>query len=58
MKLVENENEAYAYIEYPDELKSINDIVNILNKDLVDSGFDRYQYKTIKRGKKVFIERV
>lgn len=38
------------------ELKSVQRMVDGLNKDLVDSGFDRYQYQVVRRGTKTYIE--
>jgi len=29
-----------------------------MNKDLIDSGFDQYQYKAEKNGKKAYIRRI
>lgn len=40
------------------ELQSVIKMVNNLNKDLVDSGFDSYQYQVVRRGTKTYIEQV
>ena len=39
------------------ELDMVSSMVRIMNQDLVDSGFDKYQYEVIKRGKNIYIER-
>ena len=41
-----------------DDVNEVDKIVQALNKDLIDSGFDQYQYNTVKRGNKIFIERL
>ena len=38
------------------ELRSVMNKIESLNKDLVDSGFDNYQYQLVRRGKKAYIE--
>ena len=38
------------------ELQSVVKMVENLNKDLTDSGFDRYQYQVVRRGIKTYIE--
>lgn len=38
------------------ELRSVMNMIESLNKDLVDSGFDNYQYQLVRRGKKAYIE--
>ena len=38
------------------ELQSVYQIVNNLNKDLMDSGFEQYQYQVVRRGTKTYIE--
>lgn len=38
------------------ELNSVLRMVESLNKDLLDSGFDQYQYKVVRRGTKTYIE--
>jgi hypothetical protein len=38
------------------ELRSVVKMVENLNKDLTDSGFDRYQYQVVRRGIKTYIE--
>jgi hypothetical protein len=40
-----------------DDLENTARIVNNLNKDLMDSGFDQYQYQTVRRGDKIYIEK-
>ena len=40
------------------ELQSVYQIVNNLNKDLMDSGFEQYQYQVVRRGTKTYIEQI
>lgn len=60
MKLVNDKNdpELVGIITEVDDIESTVRIVNNLNQDLVDSGFDQYQYQTVRRGDKIYIERV
>lgn len=41
-----------------DEFVDVIKMVENMNKDLIDSGFDQYQYKAEKRGRKAYIRRV
>jgi len=45
-------------IEKPTEVEEFKRMVDNLNQDLVDSGFDQYRYEFIRRGNKAYIERV
>jgi len=45
-------------LDDPDEFFEITDQVQKINQDLVDSGFNQYKFKAIKRGNKAYIERV
>lgn len=45
-------------IESPDEVPQFKKMVDVLNQDLIDSGFDKYRYEFIRRGNKVYIERI
>ena len=47
--------ELVALLDSTHELSTIKGWVDNLNKDLLDSGFDQYQYKAEKRGKKAYI---
>lgn len=47
-----------VFKENDPELQSVIKMVNGLNKDLVDSGFDSYQYQVVRRGVKTYIEQV
>lgn len=38
------------------ELQNVKKMVQSLNKDLVDSGFEQYQYHLIRKGRKAYIE--
>ena len=58
MKLYEDNKQAYAILERDDEYDVIRGQVATLNQDLIDSGFDQYQYKVEKRGLKAYIRRV
>ena len=40
------------------ELDMITSTVEKLNQDLIDSGFNQYQYTVAKKGKKVYIEQI
>ena len=59
MRLVNDNNEPQLIgIETDtDDIDEIDKIVQSLNKDLQDSGFDEYQYSTVRRGKKIYVER-
>ena len=59
MRLVNDNNEPQLIgIETDtDDIEEIDKIVQSLNKDLQDSGFDEYQYSTVRRGKKIYVER-
>lgn len=57
MKLYEDNKQAYAILERDDEYDVIRGQVAILNQDLIDSGFDQYQYIAVKKGKRVYIEK-
>ena len=60
MKLMNDTNDPQllGIVEDVSDYTNTLQMVDNLNKDLIDSGFDQYQYKAIKRGKKVYIERV
>lgn len=60
MKLVNDKNnpELVGIITEADDVSDTMKMVDILNQDLIDSGFDQYQYQTVRRGNKIFIERV
>ena len=59
MKLVNDANnpELVGIITELDDVSETMKIVNSLNKDLMDSGFDQYQYQTVQRGDKIYIEK-
>lgn len=59
MKLVNDENnpQLVGIITELDDVAETMKIVNSLNKDLMDSGFDQYQYQTVQRGDKIYIEK-
>lgn len=60
MKLVNDTNspELVGIVTEVDDLQTTDNIVQSLNRDLVDSGFDNYQYETVRRGNKIYIERI
>ena len=45
-------------IEEKEDFVHVAKIVENMNKDLIDSGFEKYQYKAEKRGQKAYIRRV
>ena len=59
MKLVQDKDnpDLVGIIESSDDILVVKKMVENLNKDLVDSGFDQYQYKSVRRGNKLYIER-
>ena len=60
MKLIEDKDNPglLGIIESPEDIKNCKRMVNNLNQDLIDSGFDKYQFEFIRRGDKAYIERV
>lgn len=59
MKLVNDASdpELVGIITELDDVSETMKIVNSLNRDLIDSGFDQYQYQTVQRGDKIYIEK-
>lgn len=45
-----------AVSEDRNDFEQIRNQVENMNRALVDSGFDQYQYRAVKRGKKLYIE--
>jgi hypothetical protein len=43
-------------VETDQDIIDTQKMVNALNRDLVDSGFDKYQYQAVRRGNKLYIE--
>ena len=58
LKHSEREPALVGILESEEDLQQLNRMVNNLNHDLVDSGFEQYQYEAVRRGKKLYIERV
>jgi len=60
MKLVNDEYkpELVGIITEVDDLVTTSKIVDSLNQDLIELGFDKYKYKTVQKGAEVYIERV
>lgn len=60
MKLINDKDNPglVGIIESSDDIIDVKRMVDNLNRDLVDSGFEKYQYEFIRRGKKAYIERV
>lgn len=60
MKLINDKNDPdlLGIIEYEEDFVDIAKIVENMNKDLIDSGFEKYQYKAEKTGKKAYIRRI
>lgn len=50
-----NDPDLVGIIESKDDFVHISKIVDVMNRDLVDSGFDQYQYKAERKGKKAYI---
>jgi|TARA_Y100000389_G_scaffold204806_1_gene259796 hypothetical protein len=44
-------------IESPEDVTNVKKMIDNLNQDLIDSGFEKYQYEYIRQGDKIFIER-
>jgi len=38
------------------ELRNVEKMVSSLNQDLIDSGFEKYQYQLVRKGRKAYIE--
>lgn len=59
MKLVQDKDnpDLVGIIESSNDILVVKRMVENLNKDLIDSGFDQYQYKSVRRGNKLYIER-
>ena len=57
MKLINdiNDPELVGVIETNDDYKFVRTMVKNTNQDLRDSGFEQYQYKAEKVGKKVYV---
>lgn len=60
MKLINDgtDPELVALLDNKHELATIEGWVDHLNKDLIDSGYEQYNYKTEVRGKKAYIRKV
>lgn len=60
MRLVTDKDdpELVGYIEEEEDFRHIAEIVQNINQDLIDSGFEKYQYKVETEGPKAYIRRV
>jgi len=60
MKLINDKDDPdlLGIIEQKEDFVHVAKIVENMNKDLIDSGFEKYQYKAEKRGQKAYIRRV
>jgi len=60
MKLINDKNDPdlVGTIETKEDFIHIAKIVENMNQDLIDSGFEKYQYKAERRGRKAYIRRV
>lgn len=58
MILQDNEKEPtlLGIMQSEDEYTEIDRMVHKMNTDLVDSGFEQYQYQTVRRGNKLYVE--
>ncbi len=59
MRLINNEADPQlvGVIEDHYELQAVEKQVKNLNQDLIDSGFNQYQYKVRTKGNKVYVEK-
>ena len=44
-------------IEYPEDFKFVCDMVDHMNQELIDSGYDQYSSTAKQVGKKLYIEK-
>ena len=60
MRLITDKDdpELIGLIEEEEDFQHIAKIVENMNQDLVDSGFEKYQYKVETEGVKAYIRRV
>lgn len=60
MKLIDDKDNPglVGVIESRDDIDSCKKMVDNLNRDLVDSGFEQYKFEFIRRGNMAYIERV
>ena len=52
------EPDLLGLIEIDEDFEDLDKMVRNMNKDLVDSGFDKYQFKAECKGKKAYIRRL
>tara|TARA_Y100000356_G_C10993978_1_gene149813 strand:- start:126 stop:308 length:183 start_codon:yes stop_codon:yes gene_type:complete len=59
MKCINDDKEPtlVGLIENPEDIKWVNKVVENLNQDLRDSGFDQYNFSVKKEGEKLYIEK-
>tara|TARA_B100001175_G_C18895405_1_gene350749 strand:+ start:173 stop:373 length:201 start_codon:yes stop_codon:yes gene_type:complete len=59
MKCINDDKEPtlVGIIEKPEDINWVNNIVQGLNQDLKDSGFDQYNFSVKKEGQKLYIEK-
>lgn len=60
MKLINDERDPdlLGLIQTKNDFAEVVSMVNIMNQDLRDSGFEQYQFKAERKGKKAYIRRV
>lgn len=60
MRLINDKDDPdlLGLIEDKDDFVHISKIVENMNQDLIDSGFEKYQYKAERRGRKAYIRLV
>lgn len=60
MKLINDTNDPtlLGIMQTESDLVEVDRMVSKMNEDLIDSGFDQYQYQTIRRGNKVYVEMI
>ena len=60
MKLINDEKDPalLGLIQTKDDFIEVVNMVDHMNQDLRDSGFEQYQFKAERKGKKAYIRRV
>lgn len=60
MKLINDERDPdlLGLIQTKNDFAEVVSMVNVMNQDLRDSGFEQYQFKAERKGKKAYIRRV
>ena len=58
MKLINDSKDPYlvGILDSDGEALDVVGWIGSLNRDLTDSGYEKYQYEVVQRGKKIYIE--